>query len=134
MVTIYNNTDLILKQKHLIGIMIGIRRSAVIEHFDLNYDNAWQLLQDIYINKKIFVKNYIEVLLKMPSILRNNKSGFHLQTCFYHIQTYISLLKILVQPIIHTFIIHLAKKIRFRRTERLKEQNHIKDRQPVNAK
>lgn len=122
-----------IKHQYLIGVLQGEAR-AVIVRFEIsnkNYASTWKLLQDTYDkNKRMLVENHIEALLKMPSIIRNDRAE-SIRKLVWHIQTHISSLKTLGQPVIYwdTLIIHPARK-ELDYGEQKDWQIYIKDRQP----
>lgn len=134
--TIHNDVELTNIQKHqyLIGVLKGEARK-VIEGFtisDENYENAWELLKSTYDNEMMLIETHLEELMKFPSISKEDKEE-SIRYLVWHIQTHVSSLKTLSQPIDYwdTLIIHLAKK-KLDFAEQNDWQNSVKGRTSQN--
>lgn len=113
--TIHNDTSLSNAQKHqyLVGVLRG-EALNVIQGFritDANYLSAWQLLIDTYDNQMVIIEKHLEELFSFPTVKKDDKAD-SLRQLHFHIQTQLSSLKAIKQPVQHwdTVIIHLAKK------------------------
>lgn len=113
--TIHDDADLSSIQKHqyLVGTLKG-EALKVIQSFEIgkgNYTQAWQLLKDTYDNQVMIIETHLDQLINFPNITRENKAE-SIRQLIWHIQTHLSSLKALSQPVEHwdTLIIHSAKK------------------------
>lgn len=134
--TIHNDESIPNVQKHqyLIGVLKG-EALNVIEGFTIsneNYINAWNLLKATYDNQIMIIETHMEELLKFPDISKDNKVD-SMRKLNWHIQTNISALKSLNQPVDYwdSLIIHLAKK-KLDYAEQRDWQERNKNRTPEN--
>lgn len=134
--TVHQDEDLTNMQKHqyLVGVLRGEARSA-IEGFTIsneNYEEAWTLLKDTYDNEVMIVETHMEELLNFPAITKDEKAE-SLRLLVWHIQTHISSLKTLHQPVDNWggIIIHLVKK-KLDYIEQRDWQDTLKGRTPQN--
>ncbi|XP_018375981.1 PREDICTED: uncharacterized protein LOC108769466 [Trachymyrmex cornetzi] len=131
---IHQDAGLTPMQKHqyLIGVLQGEARS-VIQGFKIsneNYENAWTLLKETYDNKMMIIQTHLDELLTFPVITKDNKAE-SIRQFIWHIQTHVSSLKVLAQPVNYweTIIIHLAKK-KLDFIEQRDWQDTVKDKTP----
>lgn len=89
-------------------------------------------MKETYDNKMMIIQTHLDELLEFPSITKEKKADA-IRQFIWHIQTHVSSLKTLAQPVDQweTLIIHLAKK-KLDFVEQRDWQNLIKDRTPEN--
>ncbi|XP_011858076.1 PREDICTED: uncharacterized protein LOC105555661 [Vollenhovia emeryi] len=132
--TVHNDGDLSGPQKYqyLVGVLTGEARKVMEGFSSENYEQAWQLLKNTYDNEMMIIDTHLEELFKFPVIVKDDKAD-SMRQLIWHIQTHMSSLKSLHQPVDHwdTIIIHLAKR-KLEYTEQRDWQNCIKERTPQN--
>jgi len=132
--TVHNDADLSGPQKYqyLVGVLTNEARKVIEGFSNENYEQAWQLLKNTYDNEMMIIDTHLDELLNLPVISKDEKAD-SMRQLIWHIQTHMSALKSLQQPIDQwdTIILHLAKK-KLDYTEHRDWQNSVKDRTPRN--
>lgn len=120
------------KYQYLVGVLKGEAREVIEGFSSDHYEQAWLLLKATYDNEMMIIDTHLEELFNFPTVSKDDKAD-SMRQLVWHIQTHLSSLKALHQPVEYwdTIILHLARR-KLEYTEQRDWQNCVKDRTPQN--